>query len=69
MIRIAGHNNFLLEKPNIIASDTKKKAAMIKLYLIDLKNEITESIRASAKIQLLCLEIKWGIFQRKTITG
>ena len=42
IIKITGHNNFSLEKLNITAAETKNKAAIMKLYFIDLKNEITE---------------------------
>jgi hypothetical protein len=61
--------NISFEKPKIMASETRKKDVVMKLNLIDLKEEITASKSANARIQLFCLNTKTGIFQRRTIAG
>jgi hypothetical protein len=58
-----------LDEKKIMARAIRKNEDEMKLYLIELKNEIAAFMTAKMKFQFFCLQMNLGIFQKTTIIG
>src|SRR5579883_2336790 len=60
---------YTFDEIKMVVDDTTNTAVLIASCLMLLKNTISELVRANARVQLFCLNISTGSFQKITIIG